>query len=91
MVRGFAFVGAMAALMWVVEVADQGPGMSPDVAAHVFERFYRADPARARHRGGSGLGLSIVAGSTGSGSSRARSTGSTASCSPRSCTPAGTT
>ncbi|MFN8019289.1 MAG: ATP-binding protein [Acidimicrobiales bacterium] len=45
----------------VVEVADQGPGMDPEVAAHAFERFYRADPARTRHTGGSGLGLSIVA------------------------------
>lgn len=46
----------------VLEVTDEGPGMSPEVAEHVFERFYRADPARTRHRGGSGLGLSIVAG-----------------------------
>lgn len=46
----------------VLEVADQGPGMPPEVAEHVFERFFRADPARTRHRGGSGLGLSIVAG-----------------------------
>lgn len=46
----------------LLEVIDQGPGMPPDVAAHAFERFYRADPARTRHRGGSGLGLSIVAG-----------------------------
>lgn len=46
----------------VLEVADEGPGMTPEVAARVFERFYRADPARARSRGGSGLGLSIVAG-----------------------------
>ena len=46
----------------LLEVVDQGPGMPPDVAAHAFERFYRADPARTRHRGGSGLGLSIVAG-----------------------------
>jgi two-component system OmpR family sensor kinase len=36
--------------------------MSPEVASHAFERFFRADPARTRHRGGSGLGLSIVAG-----------------------------
>lgn len=47
----------------VLEVADEGPGMTPEVAAHAFERFYRADPARARQTGGSGLGLSIVAAS----------------------------
>jgi two-component system OmpR family sensor kinase len=45
----------------VLEVADHGPGMAPDVAARAFERFYRADPSRSRARGGSGLGLSIVA------------------------------
>ena len=45
-----------------VEVSDTGPGLAPEDAAHVFERFYRADPARARNAGGSGLGLSIVAG-----------------------------
>jgi two-component system OmpR family sensor kinase len=44
----------------VVEVADRGAGMPPDVAARAFERFYRADPSRSRHRGGSGLGLAIV-------------------------------
>lgn len=44
----------------VVEVADQGPGMSANVAEHALERFYRADTSRSRHRGGSGLGLSIV-------------------------------
>lgn len=43
-----------------VAVADDGPGMAPEVAARAFERFYRADPSRARHRGGSGLGLAIV-------------------------------
>jgi len=43
-----------------VTVRDDGPGMAPDVAARVFERFYRADPMRTRHRGGSGLGLSIA-------------------------------
>ena len=41
-------------------VTDHGPGMPPDVAAKVTQRFYRADPARVRHRGGSGLGLSIA-------------------------------
>ncbi|XVQ15857.1 sensor histidine kinase [Spirillospora sp. CA-255316] len=45
----------------VVEVADEGPGLTPDQAAHVFERFYRVDPARARDHGGSGLGLAIAA------------------------------
>jgi len=44
-----------------LEVADDGPGLAPEVAAKVFERFYRADPARTRTAGGAGLGLSIVA------------------------------
>jgi two-component system OmpR family sensor kinase len=45
----------------VLEVADHGPGLPNGDAASVFERFYRADPSRARDSGGSGLGLSIVA------------------------------
>ncbi len=44
----------------VIEVEDLGPGMTPEHAARVFERFFRADPSRARASGGSGLGLSIV-------------------------------
>jgi two-component system OmpR family sensor kinase len=45
----------------VISVIDGGPGLPPEAAAHVFERFWRADKARTRARGGSGLGLSIVA------------------------------
>jgi two-component system, OmpR family, sensor kinase len=45
----------------VLEVADSGPGLAAGHAERVFERFFRADPSRARASGGSGLGLSIVA------------------------------
>ena len=44
-----------------ISVVDHGAGIAPDAAAHVFERFWRSDPARVRAHGGAGLGLSIVA------------------------------
>ncbi len=46
----------------VLTVADDGAGMTPEVAAHVFDRFYRADESRRSTDGNSsGLGLAIVA------------------------------
>ena len=45
----------------VVEVVDHGRGLTPEEAAHAFERFWRADSSRSREDGGAGLGLAIVA------------------------------
>ncbi|MFG2494537.1 sensor histidine kinase [Streptomyces caniferus] len=43
-----------------LHVTDQGPGMDPDTAGRIFERFYRGDASRTPGTGGTGLGLSIV-------------------------------
>ncbi|WP_332112948.1 sensor histidine kinase [Streptomyces sp. ActVer] len=44
----------------MLEVADRGPGLSPEEADRVFERFYRVDPSRSHDHGGSGLGLAVA-------------------------------
>lgn len=41
-------------------IRDTGIGIAPEHLPHVFERFYRADPARARASGGSGIGLTVA-------------------------------
>jgi two-component system, OmpR family, sensor kinase len=45
-----------------IAVRDEGPGLAPEDAEHVFERFYTANKSRSRSSGGTGLGLSIVRG-----------------------------
>jgi two-component system OmpR family sensor kinase len=49
----------------VLQVIDHGPGIPVAARTRIFERFHRADPERSRDQGGSGLGLSIVAGVVG--------------------------
>lgn len=43
-----------------IAVIDRGPGLKPEDATRIFDRFYRVDKSRARSSGGSGLGLPIV-------------------------------
>jgi two-component system sensor histidine kinase BaeS len=43
-----------------IEISDTGIGIAPEDIGHIFTRFYRVDKSRARHVGGSGIGLTIA-------------------------------
>ena len=44
----------------VVRFSDHGPGVPVEARSKIFERFYTADPSRARQKGGTGLGMAIA-------------------------------
>lgn len=56
----------------IVHVRDHGPGVKPEDAKRLFERFYRTDSSRSRDTGGSGLGLAIVAATVAAHGGKAR-------------------
>ena len=59
--RGIIVMSVSRKAEWiVVSVADTGEGIPSEQIPHIFDRFYRADPARSRDTGGAGLGLAIV-------------------------------
>jgi two-component system OmpR family sensor kinase len=60
----------------VIQVADNGPGLTSEQAARVFERFYRVEASRSREHGGAGLGLAIVAAIVGAHGGRVNVTSS---------------
>jgi two-component system OmpR family sensor kinase len=58
--RPIVIAGVSAANSVSITVRDEGPGLSPEDAKRIFERFYRGNKSRSRLSGGAGLGLAIV-------------------------------